>query len=172
MDGAEKYMAEFFGGSVAREFSRIPGLRDEGIQRHVAGILVEYMHCDRIWTLRDVEGRTLVQPQDFIVESDPVFGNAPSFDVEREIRKRLGDYTLFACGMFPQGLNHSRFGWLGRTGDMREIVRIGEESYRIVAAFDEGEYRNEAGLFCKLAERFELCAAGLQRVAREYSLAK
>ena len=30
---------------------------------------------------------------------------APSFDREREVRKHIGDFTLFFAGLFPESLN-------------------------------------------------------------------
>ena len=36
-----------------------------------------------------------------LVESNPLLG-APSFDREREVRKHIGDFTLFFTGMFPE----------------------------------------------------------------------
>ena len=41
-----------------------------------------------------------------LLESNPVFGPAPSFDRERQVRKHIGDYTLFFTGMFPESINH------------------------------------------------------------------
>jgi len=37
-----------------------------------------------------------------LIESDPIYGPAPSFDRERQVRKHIGDYTLFYAGMFPE----------------------------------------------------------------------
>ena len=41
-----------------------------------------------------------------VLESNPVYGPAPSFDRERQVRKHIGDYTLFFTGMFPESINH------------------------------------------------------------------
>jgi hypothetical protein len=47
---------------------------------------------------------------------------------------------------------------------MIDYVKAGKESYRIVAAFDQFEYRQVAPLFRRLAEEFESCVYGLNRV--------
>jgi hypothetical protein len=36
-----------------------------------------------------------------LVESNPML-DAPSFEREREVRKHIGDYTLFLTGIFPE----------------------------------------------------------------------
>jgi len=43
-------------------------------------------------------------------------------------------------------------------------VKAGKESYRIVGAFDQFEYRHVAPLFRRLAEHFEYYVHGLNRV--------
>ena len=40
-------------------------------------------------------------------------GPAPSFDRERQVRKHIGDYTLFFTGMFPESINHFRLRHIG-----------------------------------------------------------
>lgn len=40
-------------------------------------------------------------------------------------------------------------------------MKAGKEFYRVVAAFDQFEDKEEAPLFRKLAENFELCVFGL-----------
>jgi hypothetical protein len=51
-----------------------------------------------------------------------------------------------------------------RLDNLLDYVKTGKESYRIVAAFDQCEFRNIASLFRRLAERFEYCVWSLNRV--------
>ena len=48
-----------------------------------------------------------------------------------------------------------------------DYVRAGRESYRVVSYFDQFEYKAEAPLFRKLAEWFEICVLGLNRVKQD-----
>ena len=43
-------------------------------------------------------------------------------------------------------------------------MRAGKESYRIVGAFDQFEYRDVAPLFRRLGEQLEYCVHRLKRV--------
>lgn len=86
-----------------------------------------------------------------------------SFQREREVRKHIGDYTLFLTGMFPEYVATLPRRGL-RLDSLVDYVKAGKESYRIVAAFDQFEYRKVAPLFRRLAEEFEYCVYGLNRV--------
>ena len=48
-----------------------------------------------------------------------------------------------------------------------DYMKAGKESYGVVAAFDQFEYRDEAPLFRKLADNFELCVFGLNLVKED-----
>ena len=89
--------------------------------------------------------------------------DAPSFEREREVRKHIGDYTLFLTGLFPEYVATLPRRGL-RLDSMIDYVKAGKESYRIVGAFDQFEYRHVARLFRHLAEQFEYCVYGLNRV--------
>ena len=85
---------------------------------------------------------------EMLVESNPLL-DAPSFEREREVRKHIGDYTLFLTGMFPEYVATLPRRGL-RLDSIIDYVKAGKESYRIVAAFDQFEYRHVAPLFRRL----------------------
>ena len=101
-----------------------------------------------------------------LMESDPVFGPAPSFDRERQVRKHIGDYTLFFTGMFPESINHFRLR-RQRMESFVDLMKAGKESYYIVSKFEHFEYAKVAPLFAQLSNRFEQCVFGLNRVKNE-----
>jgi hypothetical protein len=96
-------------------------------------------------------------------ESNPLL-DAASFDRERAVRTHVGDYVLFMKGLFPESLaGRRRFGQV-RLDAFVDYVKAGRESYGVVAAFDQFEYREEAPLFHRLTDNFELCVFGLNLV--------
>ena len=101
-----------------------------------------------------------------LLESDPIYGPAPSFDRERQVRKHIGDYTLFLAGMFPESINHFRLR-RQRLENFVEWVKAGKESYYIVSQFDLFEYKQEAPFFARLSGSFEACIYGLNMVRGE-----
>ncbi len=171
MEKADEVLLEFFGGAVQRAFDPIVGLRDGDIQIYVAALLAEFHARSGLWNLQGPDGKDLVRIGELLVEADPVRGNAPSFDREREVRKHIGDYALFFTGVFPGGPTPARGRLASYPKDLTGIVEAGKESYLAVALFDRYVHPAEAPLFFKLSQRFELCAAGLHRVARECALA-
>ena len=101
-----------------------------------------------------------------LLESDPIYGPAPSFDRERQVRKHIGDYTLFLSGMFPESINQFRLR-RQRLENFVDFIKAGKESYYIVSKFDQFEYANLAPLFAKLAHEFESCVYGLNLVKED-----
>jgi len=99
-----------------------------------------------------------------LLESNPLL-EAPSFDREREVRKHIGDFTLFFVGLFPEAVNRWRLR-RQRLDSLLDYVRTGKESYYIVSEFNLYEYKDAAPLFKKMAEQFELCVFGLNLVKR------
>jgi hypothetical protein len=98
-----------------------------------------------------------------LLEADPVYGPAPSFDRERQVRKHIGDYTMFLSGMFPESINAQRLR-RQRLASFIDFVRAGKESYYIVSKFDQFEYAKFAPLFAKLSQEFEACVFCLNLV--------
>lgn len=68
---------------------------------YVADLLVDFTHIDRVYRIRNARGKRLEEAGEMLVESNPLLG-APSFGRERQLRKHIGDYTLFLTGMFPE----------------------------------------------------------------------
>ena len=132
------------------------------VAAYVANLLVDFVDVDRLSRIRNCRGKRLEEVGEMLAESDPL-REGGSFERERAIRKHIGDYTLFLSGMFPEyvaGLPRRGL----RLDSLVDYVQAGKESYRIVAAFDQFEYRRVAPLFRQLAAEFEFCVYGLNRV--------
>jgi hypothetical protein len=119
-----------------------------------------------LFRIRNAEGRPLTDVGEMLVESNPVFGPAASFDRERQVRKHIGDYTLFFTGMFPESINHFRLR-RNRMENFVDWIKAGKESYYIVSKFEHFEYAKVAPLFANLSQNFEQCVYGLNRVKND-----
>jgi hypothetical protein len=157
-------LRQLFHEVVAGCYSRYSGISDPELTTYVGDLLTEFTASENLYRIRDAEGRRLTAVQAMVEASDPVFGGATSFDREREVRRHIGDYALFATGMYPESAQLWRH--TGEAG-MTELVRTGKESYYIVSTFDLFEYQNEAPLFAQLSENFERCMYGLTKVREE-----
>jgi len=159
-------LQQFFIELVGRHYAEEIGLRDPQIVNYVAHLMAEFCDVEELFRIRNAGGQPLTDVGEMLVESNPVFGPAPSFDRERQVRKHIGDYSLFFTGMFPQGLNKYR---LRRTRmeSLIDFVKAGKESYYIVSQFDLFEYAQEAPFFGRLSGSFEACIYGLNMVRGE-----
>ncbi len=159
-------LQQFFLELVSQNFSATIGLRDPQLTQYVAAMLTEFCEIDRLYKVRNAAGHTLDDVGEMLLEADPVFGEAPSFDREREVRKHIGDYTLFFTGMFPEAINRFRLR-RQRLENFIDFIRAGKESYYIVSKFEFFEYAKVAPLFAKLSARFEECVYGLNQVKND-----
>jgi len=137
-------------------------LGDVQIARYVAGLLVEFCHTDHMYRISNAKGKRLEDVGEMLLESNPLLGGR-SFVYEREVRKHIGDYTLFLAGLFPEYVARIRRKQ-ARLDAFLDYIKAGKESYAVVASFDQFEFRAEAPLFRRLADRFELCVFGLNLV--------
>ena len=151
---------------VDRHYSDEVGMRDPEVSSYVANILAEFCEVDQLFKLRNAAGRPLNDVGEMLLESDPVYGPAPCFDRERQVRKHIGDFTLFFTGMFPESINHLRMR-RQRLENFVDFMKAGKESYYIVSKFEFFEYAKVAPLFARLSEHFEQCVYGLNLVKNE-----
>ena len=159
-------LRQFFTEMVGRHYAEEIGIRDPQLIAYVAHLLTEFCDAEQLFKIHDTANRPIDDVGEMLLESDPVYGPAPSFDRERQVRKHIGDFTLFFTGMFPESLNHHRL----RRQRMESFVdwmKAGKESYYIVSKFEHFEYAKVAPLFANLSRNFEQCVYGLNRVKNE-----
>jgi hypothetical protein len=156
---------QFFTAVVEHNYDEI-GVRSAEVQGYVATLLSEFCETENLYKIKSADGRPLCDVGEMLLESDPVYGTAPSFDRERQVRKHIGDYALFFSGMFPESLNGARLR-RSRMDSLIDFVRAGKESYYIVSKFEHFEYAKVAPLFRRMSQEFEQLVYGLNQVKNE-----
>ena len=151
---------------IGRHYAEELGLRNPEIVNYVAQLLAEFCEVEQLFKIRDAAARPLTDVGEMLIESDPIYGPAPSFDRERQVRKHIGDYTLFFAGMFPESINHLRLR-RNRVESLVDWMKAGKESYYIVSKFEHFEYAKVAPLFASLSKNFESCVYGLNMVKND-----
>ena len=159
-------LQELFQDLVGRHYAEEIGIRDPQVVAYVSHLLAEFCEVDQLFKIHDAADRPLSDLGEIMLESDPVYGPAPSFDRERQVRKHIGDYSLFFAGMFPESINHFRLR-RHRLENFLDWVKAGKESYFIVSKFEHFEYAKVAPLFANLSRNFEGCVYGLNMVKNE-----
>ena len=159
-------LQNLFHDLVGRHYAEEIGIRDPQVVAYVSHLLAEFCEADQLFKIRDAANRPLDDLGAMLLESDPVYGPAPSFDRERQVRKHIGDYALFFAGMFPESVNNIRLR-RHRLENLIDWMKAGKESYYIVSKFEDFEYMKVAPLFASLARNFERCVHGLNMVKNE-----
>ena len=154
----------FFAELVEDNFHRLE-VRDENMLHYLTALLFDFTRADHVYKIRDSKGRAIEDIGEMLLESDPL-GRAANFDREREVRKHVGDFTLFFSGMFPESIRNWRLRRF-QANSFVDYIRAGKESYKVVAAFNQFEYQPVAPLFQKLDEKFEECVYGLHLVKQQ-----
>lgn len=157
-------LRQLFHEIVADCYATHTGISDPELTTYIGDLLTEFSAAERLYRIRDVDGRPVRALREMVAASDPVYGNAQSFDEEREVRRHIGDYALFATGMYPETMQLWRH---SGNSTFLEMVAAGKESYFIVSQFDLFEYKVEAPLFARLSKDFESCMHGLTHVREE-----
>src|SRR5260370_42205238 len=143
----------FFSELVEQSFHRHLEMRDEEILHYLSALLFDFTSTDHVYKIRDAKGRAIEDVGEMLLESDPL-GRGQSFDREREVRKHVGDFTLFFSGMFPESIRNWRLRRF-QAGSFVDYIRAGKEAYHVVADFNQFEYKPVAPLFQKLEESFK-----------------
>jgi hypothetical protein len=159
-------LRDFFEQLVWRRFVEHVHLEESSVTQYVSDMLGAFVHVDNLYRIRNVRGRRLEEVGEMLMASNPLL-MATSFDREREVRKHIGDYTLFMTGLFPESIVKASRAELAHLDAFVDLVQAGKESYSIVSSFDQFEYRDEVPLFRKLTDNFELCVFGLNLVKQD-----
>src|SRR3982751_5249493 len=140
-------------------------LNDIAVATYIAGLLVDLCHVENLYRIRDSKGKQFEDVGEMMIASNPLLGGR-SFIYEREVRKHIGDYTLFLSGLFPEHVAriHRQ---KSRLDGFLDYLKAGKESYSVVAAFNQFEFKEEAPLFKRLSDNFELCVFGLNLVKQD-----
>lgn len=131
------------------------GLKDGELIVYISDLLVRFVHTDNLYKLRNAAGERLVYIVDMLLAASEANSHQ-----QREVRKHIGDYTMFILGLFPEHLNRHR-----RPLSPEYYVEQGKESYLVVAELDR--HKPTASLFRKLSDKFEYCINALS-LEKEY----
>src|SRR5437870_10681675 len=100
-------LRRLFGHLVWRHFFADLQLCDPRVATYVSALLTDFTHTDNLYRIRDAQGQRLDDVGEMLIESNPLL-EASSFDRERQVRKHIGDYTLFMTGIFPENVADAR----------------------------------------------------------------
>lgn len=159
-------LQDLFEEVIQRNFAECVHLSDRDVLEYVADLLIRFSRTEALYRIRNVRGKALEDVGEMLIASNPLL-EAASFDTEREVRKHIGDFTLFFAGLFPEAVNQWRLR-RARLDALLDYIETGKESYYIVSGFNQFEHQATAPLFKKMSEEFERCVFGLHLVKRDF----
>lgn len=152
----------YFVDALQRSLRHEVGLpEDDAIEEYLVDLLLEFLRSDRLFGLRGQDGRPIRSVAEMLLEADVRF-NADSFEREREVNKHIGDFAIFATGLFPEAVG---------TDSVESLIDYagqGKHAYYVVSTFDYGRYADEAPMFGRLSEGFDAYRHGLTLVRASF----
>lgn len=145
---------KFFFLECARKSFWDLGLHDNSVIEYVSDMLTSFAHSDQLYRMRTADGRRLHSVVDMLsahIEASTAL--QPQVQKERELRKYVGDYTLFMSGLFRASIE--------KTGVLDYYLQEGRRSYWKVSEMDLALYQTGFLLFQELSKNFEYYSGAL-----------
>jgi len=149
----------FFLELVHKSFGQL-GVGDQRIAEYVATVLSEFSRSDRWLQLRGADGRRLTSVVEMMLSQIGGVDDTARVQGERELRKYVGDYTLFMSGLFRR--------FVERGGYLSYYLEEGARSYRAVSALDVSLYNPGFLMFEELSKGFEHYSGALDFMRKCY----
>jgi hypothetical protein len=150
----------FFLELVDRSFHQL-GVGDQQVADYVATVLAEFSRADRWLQLRGADGRRLTSVVEIMLTHLGVVADeAARVQGERQLRKYVGDYTLFMSGLFRR--------FVERGGYLSYYIEEGARSYRAVSQLDVSLYNPGFLMFEELSNSFERYSGALDFMRKCY----
>ncbi len=156
--GPHHPLRRFFCALAERNFYEQLGWPDQRVIRYVADLLADFADVNRVYPFHEGVGRRSQVAELLLAAETGESGLA-----DRDAHRHIGDFTLFMMGLFPEHLTRLKTRIVSTCADaLLDYVKVGKRSYRLVAELpDQAQTEDDAALFRKLSEHFELCVAGV-----------
>ncbi len=151
-------LKRLFTGLVEHAFQTELGICDPALADYVSDLLVDFVRIDEMVIANEATGKPVSEIAEMIARFE---GSESITDTTRDpyIHRRIGDYTLFWTGVYPEGVRRStKATWSDRVSD---YVTFGKRSYAIASELTPPDVDPPSRILRRLSEDFETCACGL-----------
>jgi hypothetical protein len=155
-------LPRFFERTVRQSFGDL-ALDDAPAAGYLVDLLVRFARTDALYAVEAPSPRRLEGVVDAWLEIQRAWdAGSPAFDPGREVRLRrhMGDYTLFMTGLFREHVE--------RLAVAGYYEGEGRRAYLFVSETARARGEPDAGLFRRLADRFEHYAGALTYMRKVY----
>lgn len=141
---------------------------DQAVIKYVADILTTFARTDQLYRIRPSTGRRLSSVVEILTEQAEQAESAQHAEQaastslwrERQVRKHVGDYTLFMSGLFRA--------YVEKLGVIDYYLQEGRQSYAQVSALDVKLYQTGFMLFQELSKNFEYYSGALDYMRKAH----
>lgn len=132
--------------------THVSSQNQDDVTHYLANLMVTFSHQDRIFSIRDREGNSVMAITDMLQEGDIRIA-ADSFEREKTVHKHIGDFLTFWYGLYPRFLTQLKL----RHGQdiICDYPLQARLSYDVVRSFEELKDETTAKTFEKLSTGFE-----------------
>ena len=155
-------LPRFFEGVTRQAFGDL-AIDDAPALSYLTDLLTRFVRSEALRTIRELPDRRLDSVADSLLAIQHVWeSDSAGFNpgTERALRRQIGDYTLFMTGIFRDHVDR-----LAVTG---YYEHEGRRAYRFVAEVARARSEDEAPLYRRLSDRFEMYAGALTYVRKVY----
>lgn len=163
--GPHHPLRRLFSVLAEKNFYEQLGWPDHRVIRYVADLLADFSDVKLVYPFHDEAGQRRFRVSELLLAAERGTLGLP----ERDAHRHIGDFTLFMLGLFPEHVTRLKTQIVSTCADVLvDYVKVGKRSYRLAAELP-GQARTEedATLFHKLSEHFELCVAGVSGIRED-----
>jgi hypothetical protein len=150
-------LKQFFTPMVRRAFGEL-GLGEREIIDYVSDVLSGFARTDHLYRLRSAQRKRVGSVVEMLGAAVPT--GRLRIERERDLRKYIGDYTLFMSGLFRS--------YVSRGGYLDYYMEEGRRAYWAVSELDLSLYRAGFLLFQELSKNFEFYSGALDYLRKAY----
>ena len=148
----------FFGKLVRMSLFDLGMQRDSQVTSYLAEVLTDFAKTDKLYKMADTQGKRVDTVVDMLLEIKS--GRQENSEWEREMRKYVGDFTLFMTGIFRDHITKGSY--------LRYYINEGTRSYFLVSKFDIEMGKGDPVMFTMLSKDFEFYSGALDYMKNVY----
>ncbi len=148
----------YFSNLVNLSFFDLGKEKDREAAEYLTEMLTEFARSESLYKLTDAAGKKVSTIVDMLIESRKV--PAENSGYEREVRKYMGDFSLFMSGMFRDYVNRGSY--------LSYYMSEGMKSYSVVSILDLERGDGNPIMFSRLSREFEFYSGALDYMRKVY----
>ncbi len=151
-------LRSFFGKLIRMSFYDLGKEKDTQVASYLVEVLADFVEAERLFKIRGSGGEKVETVVEMVLDNQS--GSRETSERERDLRKYIGDFTLFMTGIFRD--------YVIRGSYFHYYINEGSRSYFLVSKFDLKTGKGNPIMFTKLSNEFEFYSGALDYMRKVY----